>query len=282
MSDYSPPDFAARRAVVCQTPDLVAFWDFQNSEFQSIAPDQTKLETVRVAPKLEKGGVFGPNCARFESNGFESNGFLRASSKQAPHLSIGGENAQVTVVAWLRRAERPRGEYNGCQFVAGVWNEHGRRQYGMFLNLQIWDSGEQVGAHVSRHGGATPGFPYCMDAAIGATKIEFEAYHCAAISYDVRAAKVFLNGVLDAREPCGEAGRNPFDYPGGLLAGDADFTIGAVERPAKVVANAGGNFTEQGALLANPFVGCLGGLAVFSRALGKDELRNLALLTRTA
>lgn len=273
-------DFAARAEIVLQTPDLAAFWDFQNADFTSVAPDRTRLEGVLETPRIEaSGGIFGAHCARFESNGFGSRGFLRASSKQAPHLSISGENAQISVVAWLKRAPRPAEEYNGCQFVAGVWNEHGRRQYGMFLNLGIWDSSEQIGAHVSSHGGATPGFPYCMDAAIGATKVGFGSWHCAAISYDGECARVFLDGVLDAREPQGEAGRNPFIYPSGLLAGGADFTVGAVERPANVVTNDDGTFTEHGALLANPFVGDLGGLAVFRRALNSREMNVLAFET---
>lgn len=275
-------DFAARAASVLHTPDLGAFWDFQNPDFTAISPDQTRLETVRQAPKLEEDGVFGPRCARFESSGFDSRGFLRVSSHHAPQLSIGGLKAQVSVVAWLKRAPRPKGEHNGCQFVAGVWNEHGRRQYGMFLNLGIWDSGEQIGAHVSSHGGATPDFPFCMDAAIGATKVDFETWHCAAISYDGQHARVFLDGILDARQPQGEPGRNPFFYPAGLLQGDADFTIGAVERPATVVTNPDGTFSDQGALLANPFVGCLGGLAVFRRALTDAEMRSLASLIEVA
>ena len=272
------PNFAARTEAVLSVPDLIAFWDFQNTDFISLAPDQTQLEAVLQTPKLECGGVFGPHCARFESDGFASRGFLRASSTKAPALSIGGPNAQVSIVAWLKRAPRPAGEHPGCQFIAGVWNEHGRRQYGMFLNLRIWDSGEQIGAHLSHHGGATPGFGYCMDAAIGATKLGFESWHCAGISYDGHSARVWLDGVLDKREPQGEAGRNPFFYPKGLLAGDADFTIGAVQRPARVVTNCEGSFVEHGALLANPFVGWLGGLAVFRRALEGKEMRDLAAL----
>ncbi len=71
---------------------------------------------------------------------------------------------QVTVIAWIKREPT---DYTGRQFIAGVWNEHHRRQYGMFLNLAIWDSAQQVGAHISSHGGPTPGYSYCMDVSIG-------------------------------------------------------------------------------------------------------------------
>lgn len=271
--------FDTKRQTVLQTPDLLAFWDFQNADFVSIASDQTRLESVREAPQLEDGGVFGPMCARFRSSGQESRGFLRATHSNAPQLCIGGAGAQLSVVAWLRRAPRDAKEYDGCQFVAGVWNEHGRRQYGMFLNLKIWDSAHQVGAHISSHGAATPGYPYCMDAAIGATAVNYDSWHCAAISYDGQWARVYLDGELDVREPQGDAGRNPFYYPAGLLAGDADFTVGAAQRPATVERNQDGSFREVGALLANPFLGSLGGLAVFARALSAREMQELAQLS---
>jgi hypothetical protein len=272
-------DYDSRIASVLQTPELVAFWNFQDDSFVSVSPDKTQLEVVKETPRIEEGGIFGPRCARFEAVGVESRGFLRTTALNAPHLSIGGREAQVSVVAWLKRASRSSADgYNGCEFVAGVWNEHRRRQYGMFLNLAIWDSNDQVCAHISGHGGATPGYPYCMDAAIGATKVEFDEWHCAAISYDGSYAKAFLYGVLDVREPQGEAGRNPFYYPEGICAGNADFTIGAVERPVQVIANEDGSFRDVGSALANPFIGCLGGLAIFNRALSHEEMASLAAL----
>ncbi|MNL87858.1 hypothetical protein D3C87_2172410 [compost metagenome] len=56
---------------------------------------------------------------------------------------------------------------------------------------------------------------------------------------------------------------NPYAYPEGLYAGGAagaDFTVGAVYRSGAM-----GNF----------FAGHLGGLAVFNRALGDEELARL-------
>ena len=83
-----------------------------------------------------------------------------------------------------------------------------------FLNLQIHESGEQVGAHISSIGGATPGFKYCMDAAIGATPVPFDTWQCAAISYDGKKGRAWLNGELDPR---GE--RNPYMHAGGIFDG---------------------------------------------------------------
>lgn len=260
-------------AFVTALPGLVAFWDFQDDSLQSHGPVPIRLREAGVPPERVAEGVFGPRALRFLAVDNLAAGHLVATAAEAPALNIGGPDACVTVVAWLKREPT---SYAGCQFIAGVWNEHHRRQYGMFLNLGIWDSRQQVGAHISSHGGPTPGYPYCMDVAIGATPVSLNEWHCAAFTYDGSDARAYLDGVLDVREPQGQPGRNPFHYPGGLLKGDADFTVGAVARPAKVEPDGKGGFRETGGLIANPFTGLLGGLAIFERALGADELARLA------
>ncbi|MEZ0215553.1 MAG: LamG-like jellyroll fold domain-containing protein [Rariglobus sp.] len=254
-------------------PGLVAFWDFQDDSLRSRGSAPVTLQAAGAPLDYAAEGVFGPRSLRFHAEGHLAANYLFAHAADVPSLNIGGPDAQVTVVAWIKREPSA---YAGCQFIAGVWNEHHRRQYGMFLNLHIWDSSEQVGAHISGHGGPTPGHPYCMDVAIGATPVPFNIWQCVAISYDGRHARAYLDGLLDVREPQGTYGRNPFHYPEGLLKGDADFTVGAVARPAKVTGDGQGGWIETGALIANPFTGLLGGLAVFNRALDEAALRTLA------
>ena len=94
------------------------------------------------------------------------------------------------------------------------------------------------------------------------------------MTYDGIHARSYLDGRLDVREPQNAPGRNPFLFPGGLLKGDADFTVGAVSRPGAVVAHALG-FHEVGAVIANPFVGLIGGLLICNRALADDEISSL-------
>jgi len=262
----------ASTPVTC-TPGLVAFWDFQDDTLQSAGPSPIRLRSAGAPPDCVSEGVFGPRSLRFRAEGRLAAGHLVATAAEAPALNIGGPAATVTVVAWIKREPTA---YPGCQFIAGVWNEHHRRQYGLFLNLDIWDSSQQIGAHVSSHGGPTPGHPYCMDVAIGATPVSLNVWHCVAFTYDGIHARAYLDGALDVREPQGEPGCNPFHYPGGLLKGSADFTVGAVARPAKVESDGQGGFRETGGLLANPFTGLLGGLAVFKRALTAAELASLA------
>jgi hypothetical protein len=259
--------------VIPVTSGLAAFWDFQDGTLRSQGPAAIELHAAGTPLAYATEGVFGARSLRFRAEGNLATNYLFAPAAEAPALNIGGPGARLTVVAWIKRESS---NYRGCQFIAGVWNEHHRRQYGMFLNLAIWDSAEQVGAHISGHGGPTPGHPYCMDVAIGATPVPCEAWQCIAISYDGTNARAYLDGVLDTREPQGAPGRNPFHYPDGILKGDADFTVGAVARPAKVVGDGAGGFIETGALIANPFCGLLGGLAVYNRALSDHELRQLA------
>lgn len=256
---------------VLQSLGAIAFWDFQDASLRSLVPPYLTLESQGRPPAVANEGVFGPRSLEFEpADGGAARGFLRLSANHGPHpLLFGGDTAQVTVIAWIKRQ---RSSYQGCQFIAGVWNEHRRRQYGLFLNLKIWDSAEQVCAHVSRSGGPTPGYPYCMDVAIGATPVPFDEWHCVAMTYDGARAAAYLDGSLDVREPRGEPGRNPFNFAGGLNPEAADFTVGAVERPRRVEPAPQGGFCETGSIMGNPYVGLLGGLAIFPRALTAAEL----------
>lgn len=254
----------------------VAFWDFQSSldgVWQSegagsycLAERGGKAEVVEAA-----GGPFGDQAIRFGGGVW-----LECPRAHCPELNICGPEAEVSVVAWIRRGRNP-GE--GCEAIAGMWNEHGRRQYGLFLNLLIHDSAQQVGAHVSAVGGPTPGHRYCMDAAIGATPVPMDVWQCVAMTYGGGEARAYLNGVLDER-----AGRNPFPYRGGIYDGGADgadFTVGAVARP-RYVEMRDGTPVEVGHVQSNLFHGLMGGLAIYDRALEAREIFRLGSLMESA
>lgn len=228
-------------------PGLVAGWRFDGQQPLQMVNSDTSLEPMAQIPTFNDEGMV-----------LERGQWLRITRGTYPPLMIGGVRAQVSVIAWIRRWPQPP-TYD-CETIAGVWDEsRKKRQYCLFLDLPIWDSGDQVGAHVSSHGGPTPGHPYCMDAAIGATKIPFDEWRCVGFTYDGETARAYLDGVLDVRE-----GRNPFHYPVGLFDGGtdgADFTVAAVSRSGEP-----GNF----------FRGVMRGLAVFNRALTEDEMRQAA------
>jgi hypothetical protein len=97
-----------------------------------------------------------------------------------------------------------------------------------------------------------------MDGAQGASPIDRETWHCVAMVYDGTRVSAWLDGQCD-----GLPGLNPYDLPGGLNdAGQpcSDFTVGAVDREGEI-----GNY----------FVGRIGGIAVYDRALSPAELHAL-------
>ncbi len=253
------------RAAVLGTPGLVSFWDFQEPAgvpHVAKGPQASPLREPAGAVEVVHEGVFGQRSLRFGDGPY-----AMIPRAELGRLNIHGPRAQVSVVTWLKRSGS---DYGGCQAVAGVWNEHARRQYCLFLNLHIWDSAEQVGAHISGIGGATPGYKYCMDAAIGATPVPLQQWVCCAISYDGRHARAYLDGRLDER-----GDRNPYAYDLGIFDGGpsgGDFTVGAVTRPDHV----DDQFHDVGSVIANRYHGLMGGLAVFDRALPAPEIARLA------
>lgn len=256
------------------TAGLVSFWTFQEPAGAArIATGRAPLalrEAGGIVPRAEDG-IFGPYSAAFRGDAL-TQPWLQIARADCPQLNFHGRDAKLSIVAWVKRHFVPTQE-TACQAVAGMWNEHGKRQYCLFLNLRIHESAEQVCAHVSHVGGPTPGFKYCMDAAIGATRVPFDRWQCVAITYDGEYARAYLNGVLDHR-----GDRNPYHYPHGLFDGGsagADFTVGAVARPQRVEM-IDGKPVEIGTVQANCFRGLLGGLAVYDRALTDDELKSLA------
>ncbi|MEF3302709.1 LamG domain-containing protein [Paenibacillus sp. GYB003] len=248
------------QAEVLATGGLIGFWSFgepAGEERTSAGPHAYRLREMNGPIARADEGVFGPHAARLEFGQW-----FRIPRAECPALDVHGAEGRVTVAAWLKWG---RSDYNGCEAVAGMWDESRlKRQYCLFLNLRIWDSAEQVCGHVSSIGGPTPGYRYCMDSAIGRTPVTRDEWHFVAFTYDGVYAKAYLDGRLDERERF-----NPYRYEGGLYDGGpdgADFTVGAVSRSGEP-----GNF----------FTGLLGGLAVFDRALGADEIERLAARTVT-
>ncbi|MFC4778018.1 LamG-like jellyroll fold domain-containing protein [Paenibacillus sp. GCM10023252] len=247
--------------IMTSHPALVSFWDFQEEAGQArkdYGPyGYALLEGSGGPVAREEDGVFGDYSARIEEGKW-----FHIPRASCPALNLSGPNARLTVAAWVKRGHKSNTQ---CEFLAGMWNETGaKRQYGLFLNLWIWDSGEQVCGHISSTGGPTEGHPWCMDASIGETRVPREEWQFVAITYDGRYVRSYLNGVLDQREI-----RNPYEYPGGIYEGGvdgADFTVAAVDRLGEI-----GNF----------YVGSLGGLAVYEEALAEEELLALAQATAT-
>jgi len=254
---------AGDAARVLATPDLIAFWDFQEA---AGSPRVSKGGTQPLALVEKKGpvervdgGIFGPHAAEIAYGQR-----FQIDRKDVGPLDIHGKDARVTVVAWVKRRDKQQ-----WQAIAGLWDEtRKKRQYCLFLSATTATRADEMKrypvnghthGHVSAVGGPTPGHEFCITYSSGATAIPFDGWHCLAMSYDGKASRVFVDGKLDAWEF-----RNPFPYEDGIFDGGADgadFTVGAVHR--------GGSW-------GNFFGGTIGGLAVFKRALSDVEIAALA------
>ena len=236
-------------------PGLLALWDFSEPGGQPRRSLTAQAQLLHEGSGLVARGEGGPLSGHHVILGEPA--WLHIPRADLGPLNRCGAHSATSVLAWLRRTRKPGNE---CEFVAGCWNEtQARRQYGLFLNLYIHNSGQQVGAHVSHTGGPTPGHRWCMDAAIGQIPIAWGEWHCVGMTFDGQQAAAWLDGRLDERPD-----RIPLPYAGELFDGGtagADFTVGAVNRQGCI-----GNFLHAD----------LGGLAIFGRALTAAEMAGLA------
>lgn len=257
MPEEATASFLLKNNTPAVFPDLVAHWNFNDSGDAFTAcegePYVLHSQVGRMDVTSEMNAPLGGTALRIKKGQW-----LNIARAECPLLDIHGPNGQLTVIAWLKRERQP----SGCEFVAGQWNESNRgRQYGLFLNICTWQSSQQVCGHLSRVGGPTSGYQYCMDGPMGATPVPFDEWLCIGMSYDGYNGYAWLNGTLDAR-----SGLNPYSLAGGLHdsgPNGSDFTVGAVDRSGEI-----GNF----------FSGWLAGLAVYSRALSPAEIYALSTL----
>jgi Concanavalin A-like lectin/glucanases superfamily len=255
---------------VLEIPNLIAFWDFQEEGGQrriDKSINHFQLREVggvieRVAPT--EGAPFGKYAAnlRFPQR-------FELPRREMGALNIHGKAAQVTVVAWIKRHKswengKPR---HANEAIAGVWREQDhKRQYCLFINIKTnmkmmpQQTDEKVSGHISDTGAASRGQPWCYEVSLGATPVTWDEWVCIGMTYDGKMIRSYHNGKFDAA-----GGWNPYEQPNGIFdAGElgADFVIGHsdVNRPE---AN-------------NQFVGIVGGIAIFNRALTSEEMQLLA------
>ena len=248
LPDNSPETF----------PNLVAFWDFNQSgkEFPTAQGEPYTLQSRSGALEVvaDPDAPLGGKALRIEQGQW-----LNLARNDCPQLDIHGPTGHLTVIAWIKRKKN---EKRGCEFIAGQWNESdGGRQYGLFLNISVWQERDQVCGHLSNVGGPTPGYKFCIDGPVGATPVAFDEWSVIAMTYDGTQGYCWLNGQPDLRP-----GLNPYPMAGGLYNGGpngSDFTVGAVDRSGEI-----GNF----------FTGDIAGLAVYNRALSPAEILALSCL----
>lgn len=255
---------------ILNTKGLIALWDFKEEEGGSrLAYGMGKFPLSEVngtIPRISDGPLSGYSAK------FGNEAFLSLSNEKTGELNIYGKNQGVTVMAWVKWEEK-------TGFVGGMWNEYqdgGKRQYGLFVSLPHYNGEDQVCGHISYSGKPTPPFPYSIDYSASKQTVQKNKWQFIAFTYDGMYIKSYLNGIFEPREPelikntQGFEGypdglvqsKNPYFFPDGMGNNGSDFTVGSV-----LLSRGMGNF----------FVGQIGGLAVFNRALNDKEINCLYL-----
>jgi hypothetical protein len=231
-------------------PNLICCWDF-NRQDPFISKGEYAYTLVEGNGKNE---IINDGILSGSSVNISETQYLYIPRHECAALDIHGRGAEVSVLAWVKRQRK---SYSQCEAIAGMWNETNRqRQYCLFLDIQLYNSANQVCGHVSGVGGPTPGEKWCVDVSIGKKEVLYNEWSFVAFSYNANEIRSYLDGKFDQRE-----GRNPYKYPEGIFDGGetgSDFTVGAVHRGGEM-----GNF----------FVGQIAGLAIFDRALEADEIK---------
>lgn len=181
--------------------------------------DTGTATTTEAAPYMGNALVLGANQS------------LYIAAENVGRLNIGGAGgAQVTVAAWAQTA-LPSTQ----RFVAGIWQELGdgpARQYGTFASLPGLSMSARSCFHISKLGGASPGWNYSYDAAGNPTPaVTANTWQLYVGTYDGEYIRAYLNGVLTEDTSVftyATSQRNPYYYPDGLNSNAGAFTVGAV------------------------------------------------------
>ena len=227
------------------------------SHFNTVSPP---TPTPQPPPS---GGIFGPYAARFNGSGQ----MLLAPRAESPALSaaIAGPHATLSLFVWAKKRGGGGRRAASMEFVAGVWSETlAKRQYAMFLDLDKGALSQLIDDEVSAVGGPTPGHRWCVTRAIGTRPVAAEVWNCLALTYDGAQIRAYNNGTLERRGN-GTGGddfySNPFNYTKGVFR----VPPGEEGMPFTV----GGKISDEDAF----FEGDIGGVALYNRALGDDEVR---------
>jgi hypothetical protein len=253
------------------TEGLVALWDFKEKEGETrkaYGEGRFPLkEHDGTIPRVDEGPLSGYSAQ------FGNKAYLSIANELTGKLNIYGTKQGVTVIAWVKWQ-------GNIGFVGGLWNEYldgGKRQYGLFVSLPHYNGADQVCGHISSTGKPTPPFPYSIDYSASKQIVKKNEWQCVAMTCDGEWIKSYLNGNFEPREPelidhtKGFEGypdglvqsKNPYYFPDGMGNNKSDFTVGAV-----LLKSGMGNF----------FIGQIGGLAVYNRALNADEIKTISVL----
>lgn len=284
------------RAVVTNTPGLVAFWTLGEEAGKpresTGTTDKHPMIEVGAPVAREEGGPYSGHHVHFDGKQY-----LRIPHAELGGLDIGGKDAQVSMFAVVRMDDMSRGVT-----IAGIWSEGkganddtGTRQYAMLLNMPTYGGPKNLTPHISSEGGVSrradgTGMPWCADYAASVSKVPEHQWVTLGFTYDGEYIRAYFNGVMEARpvdavkdkrnDPYytkegpngGHRGINPYYHGRGIFKYDATRDGKTKIPPADFLVGAR---YAVGSMLGEAMKGSLGGLAVFNRALKDEEMMKL-------
>lgn len=238
----------------------IAEWLFGESAapYYTTAGDLPLVDTVDPTTTAQIGTKGAVNLATNKS--------LYIPAGDTGRLHIGGRGNSVTVACWVNASA-----VSSQFFVAGIWQEDGadpKRQYGVFGSLPGLSMPSRSCFHVSRLGGASPGWVYSYDASGNPTPLAIaNVWQFYVGTYDGTYARSYMNGVFtedtSVFTPLATSQRNPYHYPDGLNTVGGAFTVGAITGPNPA--------TDSRSFLT----GKLAHLRVWERALPPEQVAAL-------
>lgn len=246
--------------IVVEPPEFpvpVAAWSFA----EAAAP----FASSAGGPALQQGA--GSQAARVTTpfgGGVQFNGtsdYLKVARSAVGPLNVGASTGAVTVAAWVFSTD------TNNAMLAGCWQEAtpGERSYALFNDLPTYGGDDRVCMHVSKTGGATPGYPNSIDYAADPRRITRGSWQFHVGTYDGAAAVAYLDGTAASFPSYTDSkgatyAKNPYAFTAGLNATPTDFLVGAGLRAGSPV---------------NAHRGVIAKLRVWNAALTADQVREL-------
>lgn len=225
-------------------PEPIARWTFTESAAPFYTTDgdlplQTGTGTIASGHSAGTNSLTKVSTPHGQGIRLGGQNWLVIPDGAVGRLNVGGTTGQVTVSAWVLNEDTNGGA------IAGIWredNSNPSRSYCLFYDLPYYNGDERVVGHVSRYGGATPGYPFSKDYSTSAELISrsgvWEHY---AFTFDGTQAISYLNGRGTYRAPGAFTDpdnnvhnevKNPYQFPLGLNDGSYEFSVGGVKLTA--------------------------------------------------
>ncbi|MEU1971745.1 LamG-like jellyroll fold domain-containing protein [Microbacterium sp. NPDC019599] len=207
-------------------PAPSARWDFA----ESAAPFAASV--AGVAALSQGASSTAVRVATPFGGGIQFNGtsdYLKIPAAQVGALNIGASTGAVTIAAWVFSTD------TNNAMIAGCWQEAtsaALRSYALFNDLPTYGGDDLVCMHVSKSGGATPGYPHSIDYAADPRRITRGSWQFHVGTYDGSEAIAYLDGSAAPFPSYTDSkgatySKNPYVYTLGLNATPTDFLVGA-------------------------------------------------------